>query len=171
MTPTLVVLSGLPGTGKSTVATLLIRALRTPYLRIDTIEQALVDSDELPNRPAAAGYLVGYALAEEQLRLGLDVIVECVNPLKVTRDAWAEVATSASASLLEVELICPDTQEHRRRVEHRTVDVAGLLLPTWEQVRERAYEPWNRDHLVVDTFVTSAGDAVTAILEVLRPSP
>src|SRR5690242_15532319 len=36
---------------------------RTAYLRIDTIEQALVESGELAAPPAAAGYVTGYALA------------------------------------------------------------------------------------------------------------
>ena len=50
------------------------------YLRIDTIEQALAHSGELTAAPTA-GYLTGYALAADQLRVGLLTIVECVNRL------------------------------------------------------------------------------------------
>jgi predicted kinase len=55
--PGLVVIAGLPGTGKSAVAALLARRLQAAYLRIDTIEQSLVNSGELRTKPYAAGYI------------------------------------------------------------------------------------------------------------------
>lgn len=156
----LIVLGGLPGTGKSTVARPLARALGAAYLRIDTIEQALADSGELPAPPRAAGYVAGYALARDQLANGVDVVAECVNPLKITRDAWRAVGPR----VLEVELVCSDPAEHRARVEGRTADIVGLALPTWRDVVEREYEPWDRDHLVVDTAVVTAAGCVELIL-------
>ena len=47
-------------------------------------------------------------IAAEQLELGLDVIVECVNPVAVTRDGWVGTATAARAAVVEVELRCSD---------------------------------------------------------------
>ncbi|MFZ2174532.1 MAG: AAA family ATPase [Rhodococcus sp. (in: high G+C Gram-positive bacteria)] len=165
-TGTLIVVGGLPATGKTTIATLLARRLRTQYLRIDTIEQALVESGEL-KRPVTAGYAVGYAIAADQLCLGHTVVVECVNPLQLTRRAWETVAREHSARLVNVEVVCSDSVEHRRRAEHRSVDIPGLVPPTWRQIVEREYEPWEEDRLVLDTSMFDPGEAVQLVVDQL----
>jgi hypothetical protein len=103
-------------------------------------------------------------LAGEQLQLGLDVIVECVNPIALTRDSWLRTAAAADAVILEVEVVCSDESEHQRRVESRTSDVDGLVKPTWAAVVTREYEPWTRDHLVVDSARMAAEEAAKLIL-------
>jgi len=157
--PVLVVIGGLPATGKSTIARILAEQTKMPYLRVDRIEQAIVAWSSLSHPLGPAGYAVAYELAREQLELGLDVIVECVNPIAVTRDSWLKTAAEAGAAILEVEVACSDESEHRRRVETRTSDVEGLLKPMWTAVLEREYEPWSREHLVVDSAHLSGESA------------
>jgi predicted kinase len=159
----LVVIGGLPATGNSTIATALAGRIATPYLRVDRIEQAIVAWSPLSHPLGPVGYAVAHELALEQLRLGLDVIVECVNPVAITRDGWVGTAATAGAVLIEVEAICSDQTEHRRRVETRTSDVEGLAKPTWTEVVEREYEPWTRKRLVIDTARTSPENAARAI--------
>lgn len=163
MRPVLVVIGGLPGSGKSTVATALARATSSTYVRVDRIEQAVVDWTSLTHPVGPVGYAVAHALADEQLRLGLDVVVECVNPVTVTRDAWPATADAAGAGVVEVEVVCSDPVEHRRRVEERPTDVAGLVKPTWAEVRAREYQPWDRPRVLVDTASTSVAAAVRQI--------
>lgn len=164
----LVVVGGLPGSGKSTVAAAHVRATGSAFLRVDTIEQTIVDRTSLARPLGPVGYEIGYALAREQLRLGVDVVAECVNPLAVTRDAWRRTADDAGAALVDVEIVCSDPREHRRRVETRTTDVPGLELPTWSQVTGRHYEPSDRDRLVVDTAHTAPERAAELISEAVR---
>jgi predicted kinase len=156
----LVVLSGLPGTGKSTIARELARQLRAVWLRIDTIETAIADeatpiTDE--------GYRAAYAVAQDNLRLGLDVVADSVNPWMETRDAWRDAGLAAGAAVLEVEVVCSDAAAHRARVEGRTVDVPGLTPPTWQEVVERDYRPWTRERLVIDT---AGRDAPACVAEI-----
>jgi len=158
-TPVLVVVGGLPATGKSTIAEQLARLVQAPYLRVDRIEQAIVVYSSLEHPIGAAGYAVAYALASEQLALGLDVIVECVNPMALTRDSWAATAADVGAAILQVEVVCSDPVEHRRRVRTRATDVDGLVKPTWEDVIGRSYEPWSRPHLIIDSADTSPAQA------------
>ncbi len=107
-----------------------------------------------------SGYLVGYALAESNLRLGRVVVADSVNPLAVTRAAWRRVAVTTSADIAEIEVVCSDPIEHRRRVETRRADLAGLALPAWRDVVEREYEAWDRPRIVLDTANRTVQDAL-----------
>ena len=164
----LIVLGGLPATGKTTIARALSRRIRATHLRIDTIEQALRTSGTLRDDIGAAGYIVAYALAEDMLRLGQVVIADSVNPLAVTREAWRTVATRADVPVMEVEIIRSDPADHRHHLETRESDIAGLRLPSWTDVIGRAYEPWDRPHVVVDTSGRTAEQSVTEVVAALQ---
>lgn len=147
----LIVFGGLPGSGKTTLARALAARIGAVHVRVDTIEQALRSIDALRVDVGPAGYFAAYGVVGDNLRVGRIVIADSVNPLKITRDAWRAVGEAVPVNVVEVEVICGDKAEHRRRVETRTSDIAGLKQPTWQAVLDRAYENWDRDHVVVDT--------------------
>ncbi len=159
----LIVFGGLPGSGKTTLASLIARERRATFLRIDTIEQALRSSGVLKGDVGPSGYVVAYALAGANLRLGQGVVADCVNPLPVTRAAWREVAAAASSPIVEIEVVCSDAAEHRHRVETRQIDVPGLVRPTWDSVQRHEYEPWAGARLVLDTAGRSIADAAAVL--------
>lgn len=145
----LYIFSGLPGVGKTTLSSALARELKATYLRADVVEQAMRNSGQ--NIEGPEGYIVCYAIASQNLQLGLDVIADTVNPIQITRQAWRNVAESLETPYVEIEVVCSDDREHRRRVESRAADIPDFVLPTWEQVRNRQYDLWDRDHIVIDT--------------------
>jgi predicted kinase len=160
----LIVFAGLPGTGKTTLARALVDDRNAVYLRIDTIEQALSDALHIEDDVSPAGYMIAHALAKENLRQpGRIVVVDAVNPLKLTRDAWREIAAAAGCPLVEIELTCSDRDEHRRRIETRPSEWDGLAAVTWQQVIDREYEPWDRPHVAVDTATLSPREALAEI--------
>lgn len=161
---TLIIFAGLPASGKSTLARLLASKLDAMYLRIDTIEQSLRDSRRLAGAVEEAGYCVAYAVAADNLRLGRTVIADSVNPLQVTRDAWRAVAVSVDARAIDVEVICSNITEHRQRVESRRTDIPGLVPPGWQEICEREYHPWDREHIIIDTANTSVEQAIGALV-------
>ncbi len=160
----LIVLGGLPGTGKTTISRLLVQKRPATYLRVDAIEHAIIKSKGHRD-VGSSGYMVAYELAKSNLSLGIPVIADCVNPLEVTRQAWRELSKSVATSLIEVEVVCSDLVEHERRVTSRKADIDGFTLPTWEQVVTREYEPWQSSQLVIDTTSTTADEAAALILE------
>jgi len=161
--PTLLIFSGLPGSGKTLLAQELARQLNAVYVRIDSIEQRLRKSQIVGEDLKDAGYRVAYAIAEDNLRLGRGVIADSVNPIEITRQAWLDVASRTGAHPVEVEVQCSDITEHRRRVENREADIPGLQLPNWDQVLSRNYESWDRPHLVIDTATRSVEENVEII--------
>jgi predicted kinase len=163
----LIILGGLPGTGKTTIARELARQLGAVHVRIDSIEQALRDAGPVTDL-RDTGYRVGYAVAGDNLRLGRTVIADSVNPIPLTRDAWAAVAAAAGVPAVEIEVVCSDTAEHRRRVDTRTIDVPGLRPPTWADVVARDYRPWDRGHVVIDTAGQTVADCVSLVRDALK---
>ena len=160
MAALLIIFGGLPGTGKTTIARERARETGATYLRIDSIEQAIRESPGVSQPINEEGYRVGYAVAEDNLQLGRIVISDSVNPIQLSRDAWLDVARRAHAGAAEIEITCSDAQYHRQRVESRTPDIAGLKLPTWEKVIAREYEPWSREHIILDTAGRDVAECV-----------
>jgi predicted kinase len=159
----LIVFGGLPGTGKTTIARALATRRSASYLRIDIVEQALRSAGVLAEDVGPSGYIIGNALAASNLANGQTVIVDCVNPVRESRRGWRATAERAKTSLIEIEVVCSDPIEHRRRVEERTSDIDGLVLPSWQDVLDREYSPWHEPHIVIDTARLTAEQAVELV--------
>ena len=159
----LVVIGGLPGTGKTTIARRLAARRAAIYLRIDVIEQAIRLAGVLAGDVGPAGYGVANALAASNLANGLTIIADCVNPVRESREGWRTTAARVPTTLLEVKVVCSDPAEHRRRIETRETDIEGLILPAWHEVLERDYVPWEEPHLVIDTASVTPDRAIAII--------
>ncbi|NUP25999.1 MAG: ATP-binding protein, partial [Nocardia sp.] len=145
----LVVFAGLPGCGKTTLARALADALGATFLRIDTFEAAIV-STLMPFENNPVGYVAASWVAEDQLRGGRSVVVDACNNLWEARAMWTGLVRGSPARLHWVEVICSDTDEHRRRVEARAPDRPGQGNPTWAQVRARHWEPFTEARILID---------------------
>ena len=163
--PILFIFSGLPGVGKSSIARALAQRIRGVYFRVDSAEDALAKS-VLNIAPAEdAGYQIGYAIAIDNLKNGLDVIADCVNPINLTRDAWMNAAKENGAKWVNIEIICTDIEIHKRRVFERIINLPNQNLPNWEDVENRHYEEWSAPRLILDSAKLSPNEAVEEIIK------
>jgi predicted kinase len=157
----LVVLSGLPGSGKTTVGRVVAEMLTAAYIRIDALEAAMWRAGIEREQPTGlAAYVVAEAIAEGSLAAGSSVVVDAVNAVEAARKTWRDLAARAHKPLRIIEVVCSDEDEHRRRVESRSVDLEGHYVPSWPDVVSREYEPWQDARLVVDTTRPVADCAV-----------
>ncbi|WP_020612981.1 AAA family ATPase [Sediminispirochaeta bajacaliforniensis] len=149
MKPRLYIFSGLPATGKSTLAKLLAQKISGAYLRIDTIEQGLRDLCSCDVQ--GEGYRLAYRIAADNLKSGIHVIADSCNPWVLTRNEWEHAAVENGADFINIEIVCSDTVEHQKRAERRTNEIAGLTLPRWEDIQKRVYHPWHKEIIRLDT--------------------
>jgi predicted kinase len=149
----LVEFGGLPATGKSTLAGRLATETGSVWLRIDEIEGAMRRHGLTPDQTGVTAYSVAHDVAANHLKRGLMVIADAVNPVGEARVGWRNLAASVNCGHLVIETMCPDSAEHRRRVETRVSDLPGWVYPGWGQVRQAAllYEPRTDDRLILDT--------------------
>jgi predicted kinase len=98
----LLVVSGLPGTGKSTVADALAGRLHAVRVSVDAIQEGMLASG-LPASwsTGAAAYGAGAAVAGMNLSNGATVVVDAVNDSEAARDTWRSAAARAEADVLD----------------------------------------------------------------------
>jgi predicted kinase len=167
--PILYIFSGLPGVGKTTIARELAKQIGAVFIRVDTIENALRVSSLHIHPAEDADYEIGYAIARENLKNGVSVIADSVNPLLITRNAWREIALSIKIQYLEIEITCTDQELHKSRIENRNINFPNQNLPNWAEVLARNYEDWNCEHLTIDTAKTPINKAIAQILSLHNP--
>lgn len=74
-----IIVSGLPGSGKSTVAEGIAECLQFPLFSVDPIESSILRSGIARGfKTGLAAYLVVETVAEEQLKRGLSIIIDAV---------------------------------------------------------------------------------------------
>lgn len=168
--PTVVVLTGLPGTGKSTLADQVATVLGAPSFAGDWLLGALAPHGVLDGLDRDT-YLRLYrdllgTLITRQLLLGQSAVVDClVDDTALSR--WRRLAAGHDARLAVVECRCGDADAHRRRIEGRRRGIPGWHEVDWAHVeRMRAeFPPLTVEHLDLDTADVGPDAALRRVLE------
>ena len=143
-----VLITGLQGSGKSTMAEVAGRALGAPVLGHDWAMSGLRPFPELQETLDAmgqrghrgVGWSLLWGLARSQLRLGSSVVLDGVArgpEVEETR----RVAAEEGARSLVVMTSCRDAGLHRARVEGRQRQIPNWYELDWDHV-ERARAAW-----------------------------
>ncbi|WP_404430131.1 ATP-binding protein [Microbacterium lacus] len=167
----LIVVAGLPGSGKSAIAEAAARRLGCGVVSVDPLEAAMWQAGIARAQPTGlAAYVVAEAVAREQLQLGHDVIVDAVNDVEPARQQWRDLAEQMGVRVLFVEVVASDPVEHRRRLEARRRDIAGFPEPSWESIdaRRAGFAEWEDDRLRLDFLTDAAANTELIVAAVER---
>ncbi|WP_440102903.1 AAA family ATPase [Glutamicibacter mishrai] len=166
MTGHLMVISGLPGVGKTSVAEIIAARTGSVHLSIDAVEGSLLACG-LPAgwEVGVAAYEAARAMAEQNLRLGHDVVVDAVNDNDEARQTWRTAASRTGARIEFVYLMISDAREHERRLRGRDRGLAHVGEPTWSDVQRRraVYAAWSDELLEFDTSARTADEVADAL--------
>ena len=164
----IVVVAGLPGTGKSTIAEALGRAIGVPVFAKDWLDATLRCSLGTANGHERIGFL-GYelltVLARRQMALGQSVILDSVVGPTAVRDQWRALAAEYGAAWLVIECVCSDETAHRERLASRRRGLPDGYEVTWQaflKVKAR-YTPWSEEVLVLDAAAPQEANIDAAI--------
>ena len=168
----LVLCSGLPGSGKSTLSTWLATQVPGVLLSIDVIEAALYAGGVQPGSGMETSVpAVVNALATHHLALGHTVIVDTVLEDESQRTPFRALAEREATSLAVIEVVCSDRMLHRAHYMSRP-PLVPYHSHDWGHVErvEARYQPWTDERLVVDAVspVTVNGPKAEAYLRTKR---
>jgi predicted kinase len=172
-TPRLIVFTGLPGTGKSSIAEAVARELSIPIFAKDWLEAMLIRCELQPTEGGpplgSAGYQLLTTLAERQLQLGQSVILDSVASTLSIRATWRTLAQAYQAEWCVIECICSDVVTQRDRMNVRQRYIPGWHELEWAEVErvKMYYAPWDEEHLILDA-VNPVEDNIAAALRYLQ---
>ena len=152
----MILFSGLPGTGKSSLAEMIGRQLGIPVFAKDWLEASLLRSGLRLKMDDSllgfAGYELLTVLAERQFMLNQSVILDSVASRNTLRSTWRQLAAQYQAEWRVIECICSDENLHRARLRTRQRNIPGWRDWVWADVEKvKGYYPaWEEDHLVLD---------------------
>lgn len=154
--PQLIIVSGLPGTGKSALAEAIGHELGVPVFAKDWLEATIrrcgLNEISLPKGLGYIGYELLTTLALRQLQIGQSVILDSVASTEDIREQWRKLAQAYSAEWRVIECVCSDENVHRSRLKTRQRNIPGWHELEWSEVeRVRGYfVPWVEPRLILD---------------------
>lgn len=170
--PFVIMLSGLPGTGKSYLARRLSDRLRAPVIETDFVRKTLFPQPSYSADESAIVHWVSRLLMRKLLARGVPVILDATNLIERQREMVYHVAEQAGARLVIVQTVAPE-EVVRARLERRLTqrDPGDISDATWSVYRRMAerQEPIRRPHLVVNTSEDLEPAIDKIIREVTRP--
>jgi predicted kinase len=151
--PTLILFAGMPGSGKTTLARMVARRLCIPVFAKDRVQRVLRDHN-LADESSGDGYYLILDMADEQLSLGLSVILDATFPLDHFRIVASEIAARHKANFCAIYCYCSDDDAWRERMTTRVQYVPNWQPVGWDVVvRMRDYyQPWNDNALLTDSL-------------------
>ena len=98
--------------------------------------------------------------------MGINVVADSCNPINLTRREWEEIARNSHSEFTNIEIICSDNEEHKKRIENRKATIHPILsFHLGENVKGREYHPWaEKSCIVIDTAFKTTNESFNELL-------
>lgn len=145
----IIVVCGLPGTGKTTVAKALSQRTGAILLRTDVIRKELLTNNTYTEKERDSVYENMLIIADEKLQEGEDCVLDGTFYKKSLRDKARKIAEKNKSTFHVVECVLHEDVV-KRRIGSRRKDASGadfsIFLKLW-----KTFEPITEKHIVIDT--------------------
>ncbi|MBE0415322.1 MAG: ATP-binding protein [Dehalococcoidia bacterium] len=152
--PPFIIVSGLPGSGKSYFCRRLRERLPFPILESDALRRVLSPSPNYSLRESDRLFSACHLLIEELLRRGIPIIFDATNLIEHHRERLYHIAESVGAKLIIVRVEAP-TELVRQRLHDRLsrIDPEDKSEADWKvyQKMRASVQRVRRNHFAVDT--------------------
>ena len=143
-----VVVCGLPGAGKTTVAARITDRLGATRLRTDVVRKELFPAPEYTDEESAAVYDELFARTRRLVADGDSVVLDATFSERANRERARDLSTSLDAPFDLVAVEC-DQSVVEERIRRRTDDESDADVEVHRLFRDR-FDPVECDHVVVD---------------------
>jgi hypothetical protein len=150
--PVLIIVSGLPGTGKSYLSGRLAERVPLLVLESDALRKTLFSPPGYTSGESSQLFSAIHLLVEELLRKGISLILDATNLSERFRERLYSIADRLDVRMVLVRVEAPP-EVVRERLEGRAEDPEGNSDAYWAVYRRMrsSVERISRNHYVVDT--------------------
>jgi predicted kinase len=152
--PVFVILSGLPGSGKSVLARRIQPHLPATIVETDHVRRIIFRTPQYSNKENAWVYTVCHALIERLLQESRSVVFDATNLVERNRAVLYGIAERCQARIVIVRTVAPlaviEQRLQRRSLGLDAMDHSDAGMAVYAMLRETE-QPIARPHLVIDT--------------------
>ncbi len=146
----LIMVCGLPGTGKTTLCREILKRLKAHLIRTDVIRKAIFEKPEYTEEEKEFVYEQVLDLTGIYLAKGENVILDATFHSKGTRKRFYSVADRLKVPLEIIEVVCPPGKVRSNMSERSGKDKSDAGPGVYELVKKQ-WEPIERDHVIIDS--------------------
>ncbi len=146
----IVIFSGPPGVGKSTLSYRLAQQTGWALITKDAIDRGLERIDTLNGK---AGYEVFFELSKLNLQNNVSIILDAVFTTESLREQISGIASKTHAEIYFIVCKCSEEKVWEERIKSRSEMVEGWTPADWQEVQKvkGIYEEWSYPHLLLDS--------------------
>lgn len=148
----LILVCGLPGTGKSTLANNLARKINATVLRTDVIRKELFKRPRYTEEEKKLIYDIVFLIAKYLLEKKNNVIIDGTFYKKKIRERIYDIGKKTESDLHVIECTCPENVivERMKRRDKRGKNLSDADFQVYKRIKGE-FEPISRKHITIDT--------------------